>query len=547
MADAKLRAIITVANKASGPLRAINSDLNKMRSPIRNLTRQVKGLDRASGFKELRKATSGLAGQLAKLSIVGVGAAAGVFAAINKASEAGDEIIKTATAVGMSTDALQEWRFVAERSGVSVATMNKSMQAFSKRLAEARNGTGELYGLLSKKSPLLLKQVLAVDNNTDAYAMMINAMSKLPDQQRKILLGDKAFSEAGRELVKVSVMSAEELSNLKKEGRDLGAVLGHESLKRSEAFQDSLTNLTKVAGKISFTFVSELMPAVQGIMVETQAWMQSLDREKIKEFAKSAAAGIKELAGWIKEIAPGVKQFIDNIGGLKTVAAGLGLVLAGPLLSAVVSLGAALTATPLGLLISGSAVLVVLGKKLYDEWEPFWNLIESLKTGFKSLLANARAIGEAIGGFAFNLFGDDDSIFGGNNSQKRPPAVSKKLIKAASAARTKSNVIPIAKGKIRPPAVPKQLVEAANLLRPNSNVSPFTKNDSNNERGYKYKPFKKNNLLSPKSNPTQKIVNEIGGKVVIDVRGNAKVASVKSNNPDVPLDVYSGISLVGGL
>lgn len=540
MADAKLKAIITVANKASGPLKAINSDLNKIRSPIRNLSRQFKGLDRSSGFKELRKGVSGLAGQMAKLGVVGVGAAGALFAAVNKVSQTGDEIIKTATNFDISTDALQEWRFVAERSGVSTAAMTKSMQAFTKRLSEARNGSGELHGLLSKVNPEFLKQILAVDNNTDAYALMINTMAKLPDQQRQILLGDKAFSEAGRELVKITALGSDEIDKLKKSAHDYGAVLDEKTLKKSAEFQDEMTNVTSMAKGLTFAVGSELMPEIKSLLVEVREWYL-LNKDVIKvnvaEFAKKAAAGIRGLATWVKAIAPDVLKFVDSIGGFKTVAIGLGLVLAGPLLSAVVALGAALLATPMGLMITGVAALALGAKYLYDNFEPVKNLFDSTWRVLGLLIKAFVKIGSLVGGGLISSLSKvvsmGSSFFGGDNSQQRP------------AASVGSSFFGGDDSQQRPADASKKLVNAANGLRPESNVIPFSKGRAGNERGYTVKPFKQSVLSAKTQKPAEA---DVSGKihVVIDSSGSHRVKTIKSENPRVAFDVDAGMSFGHG-
>src|SRR6056297_1650567 len=53
-----------------------------------------------------------------------------------------DEIGKTADQIGVTTDALQELRFVAEGAGVTQEKFTSSLERFYKRLGEAEMGTG---------------------------------------------------------------------------------------------------------------------------------------------------------------------------------------------------------------------------------------------------------------------------------------------------------------------------------------------------------------------------------------------------------------------
>src|SRR6056297_3440435 len=52
-------------------------------------------------------------------------------------------ISKPADRLGLTTDALQELRSAAQQSGVATNTLDMAMQRFGRRIAEARQGTGE--------------------------------------------------------------------------------------------------------------------------------------------------------------------------------------------------------------------------------------------------------------------------------------------------------------------------------------------------------------------------------------------------------------------
>ena len=83
-----------------------------------------------------------------------IGAAFGVLAVralvkfVTHTVKASDAIVKTADAIGISTDKLQELRFAADLSGVSVDKLDKALLGFSKRVGEARAGTGALVTFL---------------------------------------------------------------------------------------------------------------------------------------------------------------------------------------------------------------------------------------------------------------------------------------------------------------------------------------------------------------------------------------------------------------
>ena len=76
----------------------------------------------------------------------GLGAVMGVAsvgAFISQMTSTADKIGKVSAKLGISTDALQKFRFGAEQSGVSASTFDMAIQRMTRRVSEAREGTGE--------------------------------------------------------------------------------------------------------------------------------------------------------------------------------------------------------------------------------------------------------------------------------------------------------------------------------------------------------------------------------------------------------------------
>ena len=72
--------------------------------------------------------------------MLGIG---GLGAFVSQMTATADKIGKVSSKLGISTDALQKFRFGAEQSGIQVNTFDMAIQRMTRRVAEARNGTGE--------------------------------------------------------------------------------------------------------------------------------------------------------------------------------------------------------------------------------------------------------------------------------------------------------------------------------------------------------------------------------------------------------------------
>ena len=120
-------------------------------------------------------------------------AAAGMGYFIKKSLDAADAIGKTADRIGVTTDALQEYRHAAELSGIQQSTMDKGLEAFTKRLGEARAGTGALVTYLNSYNETLLQNVQNAGSTTDALKLIFGAMENMTSASDKAALSAAAF------------------------------------------------------------------------------------------------------------------------------------------------------------------------------------------------------------------------------------------------------------------------------------------------------------------------------------------------------------------
>src|ERR671918_1825208 len=74
----------------------------------------------------------------------------GPRALIDRSISAADAIGKTADKIGVGVEALQELRFAAKASGVEQQTLDMALQRFTRRAAEAAQGTGEAKDALAE-------------------------------------------------------------------------------------------------------------------------------------------------------------------------------------------------------------------------------------------------------------------------------------------------------------------------------------------------------------------------------------------------------------
>jgi len=252
-------------------------------------------------------------------AMVGAAGVAGLGYFIKKNLEAADVIAKTADTIGVSTTALQEYRFMAERSGVAVAQLDSGLGAFSKRLGELRMGTGALYTLLSKNNQALKDQLIAAGSTDQALAIFLDTLGKIENQSDKTALSAAAFSRtAGIKMTNLVKGGAKGLAEMRQEFSALGIAIDEKWLRQSEKAVDQFTNLEYAIKSRLMGAVVKAAPEVTKLVEDMAAWVVAND----KFLTQDIPGHIKGMSKEVKAI----KGLYDSVPKEIVGATGYGLV-----------------------------------------------------------------------------------------------------------------------------------------------------------------------------------------------------------------------------
>ena len=225
----------------------IKIEAKDIRSAVRELDRLERKSDKAEkSTKKLTKATDMLRGKMGALITV---AGAIGFARLTKdAIQYADTIAKTADKLGVTTDALQEYRFAAERSGVAQTALDMGLQRFSRRLGEADKGTGELKGTLQDLGISTRDSAGNIRSAEDVLQEYANAIRDAEGDQEKLRLAFKAFDSEGAAMVNMLRDGESGLNALREAARDAGIVMDANLIRKAEIINDKWDTLTQTIG-----------------------------------------------------------------------------------------------------------------------------------------------------------------------------------------------------------------------------------------------------------------------------------------------------------
>lgn len=251
-------------------------------------------------------------------AMVATAGAAAMGAMIKKSLETADAIGKASDVIGISTDALQEYRHAARLAGVSTSLMDNSFKAFSKRVGEARNETGALVTFLNKFDEQLLKNIQTSGSTEEALDLLMDRLGRTASQTDRAALAAAAFSRSGLVLTNMVKDGAAGLAKMRQEARDLGIVMDEQFIRQSEKANDEIEKLTRVI-KVQFMSAAVgLAPEIAKLAENTTNWWKA-NQDLVKT----------EVAGYLnktKDAILAIKGIYDSlpegIGG----PAGVGLV-----------------------------------------------------------------------------------------------------------------------------------------------------------------------------------------------------------------------------
>ena len=374
----------------------------------------------------------------------GAASVGGVVSLVKGFSSGADEIGKFSRQVGLSTSAYQKYQFIADRAGVSQSIFNSSMVAFSKRLGEARAGTGGLFTILNKISPAFLQQVTAAKSNEEALSLMLNALDKIEDPATRSALAAGAFSRSGVAMTRVAEQGADGIEALKKTFEELGIEISEKAIADAEKFQDKMTNLGGAFSGLKNIIGAQLLPTFVPLIEQMTAFVvanRNVIGTKISEFVKSFAGAIAKvdftaILDGVLSLANMLGRAINFVGGIENAFIAFVAIMNGPLIVSIVSLlgslgkllfflkGPLLTALPLvGAALKalgvaavanpiGAAVAVMAGAAalLIANWEkvsPFFDaLLSGIRDSFQSTV-------DFINGILDSIFGGIDRLTSG--------------------------------------------------------------------------------------------------------------------------------------
>lgn len=231
--------------------RDLNASMGRVEKTANNGSRNI-------GASIGRMATGAMTAVSGLVTVLGLAAAGALNLGIQGLKMA-DDIANSARRIGVGTDALQEWRHVAKKTGGEARDADRALDSFATKLAQASAGTSKeavkAFGFLN----IGRDELRGFKSTEDALDAVTDAIKGLKSEADRAAVADALglgdLSVALRD-------SSIDVAELRDEARQLGIVIDQEMIQRASAAQGELDTLAQVIDVNLKTAFIDLAPVI---------------------------------------------------------------------------------------------------------------------------------------------------------------------------------------------------------------------------------------------------------------------------------------------
>lgn len=293
-----------VKNGFSGPVLAMAKGADKMAARADKAAKTMKAF--GQGAAKVGKFVGGVA-----LGAAAAGAA--VFKLAEGSARAADDILNTANALGLSTKALQEYRYVGIQAGLTTEEMDSALTKLTKNLG---NGSGEVENALYQIG--VSAEQLKAAGPDKSLELIAEGFRNVKDPQTKAAVAMTLFGKASVRMVNALDKGAAGIAGFRAEAEEVGYVMDDTALEKAGALDDALDKLGATATGAGNRFAAKLIPGVMKLTQGLQKGLQpggALSKiiDKLASFGGSIGGGLGPAFDKVLEFVPKLIGYAEGL------------------------------------------------------------------------------------------------------------------------------------------------------------------------------------------------------------------------------------------
>lgn len=367
----------------------LNRKLKLAQRSVRNFAREAQGVAQAVGAPFA--AVAGAVGFSLQSAVTGF-------------AQAGDGLDKMSARLGISAVKLQEWSFAATHAGAAPEDLEDALKDLSEKIAEVAGGdTGDAAQLFSALGISVKDASGKIRPASDIFEEVADAIQRNEDPALRTKMAMVLMGDSGRKLIPMLSGGAQGLDDMAKQAHDLGLVMNEDAVaaaaKMTDHMDDMKASVTAVGHEIGYR-LSPIVISMSDRFRDLAAANKGALGENVEKVAGSFADAIGKIdfegiASAILTIADYSVRAFNAIGGFNTVLYGMGALIAGKSIMAVVSLGSSVIrlVQSFGAVASAAKAFGIVATASMG---PIGWVLGALAVGAGIIIANWDRIGPAL-------------------------------------------------------------------------------------------------------------------------------------------------------
>ena len=195
------------------------------------------------------------------------------------AAEYADEINTLSSKTGMSTEALQSYKYAAELVDVSLDTLTGSMAKNIKSMSNAASGSAKYAAAYKKLGVAVTDTDGNLRDGETVYWEAIDALSGIKNETERDAIAMQLFGKSAQDLNPLIKEGSKGFASLTEEAKNMGAVMSQEQLDKLNDLDDSMQRLKSGASVAKNALGLVLMPTLTKLANEGVTMLGSFTKE----------------------------------------------------------------------------------------------------------------------------------------------------------------------------------------------------------------------------------------------------------------------------
>ena len=241
--------------------------------------------------------------------------AVAMYSFVEGTTAAVDETGKLSTTLGVNTDTLQKWNFVAGEAGGSGADVSAAMRRLSKNLFDAQRTAGPASEAFEKLGVAVTDSSGNTRDLEDVLLDTAVAIGATENNADKLALAQETLGRGALKLIPGFKGTREEMQGVLDTAGDLNGLISEDFIKGSEAFNDNVSQMGNQFFKLRAIIADVFLPVtkffVEGLRDMANSVGEWLEQTQIIDRVVKFG-GLASLGALIKFLTVGLAKWVVN-------------------------------------------------------------------------------------------------------------------------------------------------------------------------------------------------------------------------------------------